>query len=205
MVNSSLQKTKDLWTASACYSGFGWVSVAASGIGLCHLAMQADPQVFRVRYHSSTADQSSMAAQIAAEALRQLDAYFAGQLQTFDLPIDWETMRPFQQQVLRLAASIPFGQVRTYGEIAIVLGGAGHARAVGHALATNPIGIILPCHRVVGADGGLHGFSAAGGLATKAWLLRLEGHTLDGERVQSPDAVRQPFLPGLFDPIPPST
>jgi methylated-DNA-[protein]-cysteine S-methyltransferase len=205
MIISPLQKTKDLWTASACYPGFGWVSVAVSGIGLRHLAMQADPQVFRARYHAPTADPASIAAQIAAEALRQLDAYFAGHLRAFDLPIDWDTMRPFQQQVLRLAAAIPHGQVRTYGELAIALGGAGHARAVGRALATNPIGIVLPCHRVIGADGGLHGFSAAGGLATKAWLLRLEGHTLDGERVPLPNAVSQPSLPGLFDPIAPST
>jgi methylated-DNA-[protein]-cysteine S-methyltransferase len=191
--------SESLAISSTSFASFGWVSVAASERGLCNLAMQTDPAVFRERYPAQEGSPGGAASQIAAEALRQLDAYFAGRLRAFDLAIDWQTLRPFQQQVLRLTAAIPFGEVRTYGDLAQCIGGPGHARAVGRALATNPIGIVLPCHRVVGADGSLHGFSAAGGLATKAWLLRLEGHTMDGDRVRLPAAATQPALPGLFD------
>jgi methylated-DNA-[protein]-cysteine S-methyltransferase len=202
MIQIPGEKTQLFWTASECYADFGWVSVATSERGLCHLSMQTDPTSFAERYQSAAIQPTSAAAGIAAEALRQIGAYFTRTLSTFDLPIDWETLLPFQQRVLQLTAAIPYGQVRTYGEIAIELGGLGHSRAVGRALATNPIGIVLPCHRVVGADGSLHGFSAAGGLATKAWLLRLEGHTLVGERVPLANAVIQPLLPGLLDPNP---
>jgi methylated-DNA-[protein]-cysteine S-methyltransferase len=180
----------------ACFDGFGWVAVAASERGLCHLAMQIDPAAFRTRFQGRAGEPGVLAAQTIAEALRQLGEYFDGRLRAFDLPIDWPTMRPFQQRVLQITAAIPYGQVRTYGDLAEEVGGLGSARAVGRALATNPIGIVLPCHRVIGADGGLHGFSAAGGLATKAWLLHLEGHTLAGLRLLRPDV--QPELPGLF-------
>ncbi|HEY3344935.1 MAG TPA: methylated-DNA--[protein]-cysteine S-methyltransferase [Anaerolineaceae bacterium] len=180
----------------ACFDDFGWVAVAASERGLCHLAMQIDPAAFRTRFQGRAGEPGGLAEHTVSEALRQLGDYFGGRLHVFDLPIDWPTMRPFQQRVLQLTAAISYGQVRTYGDLAQEIGDVGAARAVGRALATNPIGIVLPCHRVVGADGGLHGFSAAGGLATKAWLLRLEGHPIAGLRLLRPDV--QPELPGLF-------
>jgi methylated-DNA-[protein]-cysteine S-methyltransferase len=180
----------------AYFEGFGWIAVAASANGLCHLAMQTDPAAFRSRFQDRSGDPQAAAEQMVSTALCQLEAYFGGRLRAFDLPIDWPSMRPFQQGVLRLTAAIPFGSLRTYGDLALEMGGLSAARAVGRALATNPVGIILPCHRVIGADGRLHGFSAVGGLATKAWLLRLEGHTLDGDRVHLTGA--QLAFPGLF-------
>lgn len=87
-------------------------------------------------------------------------------------------MMPFQQEALQVVSEIDYGRTRTYGDIARQLGKPKAVRAVGRANATNPMPIIIPCHRVLGADGRLHGFSAPGGVETKAWLLRLEGSWL---------------------------
>lgn len=109
--------------------------------------------------------------------LEQLLEYFTGRKIEFRLLLDWSTFTSFQRQVLQHTCSIPYGQVQTYGQLAAGLSKPGAARAVGAVLASNPIPILIPCHRVIGADGSLHGYSAPGGLQTKAWLLMLEGHT----------------------------
>ena len=80
--------------------------------------------------------------------------------------------------MLRLVKAIPYGETRTYQQIAEQMGNPGAARAVGQANATNPMPILIPCHRVVGADGSLRGHGGAGGVETKAWLLKLEGSRL---------------------------
>lgn len=109
-----------------------------------------------------------------AEATRQLAEYLHGQRRFFDLPIDWSVMPAFQERALRVVYAIPYGQVSTYGEIARQIGSPRAARAVGRAQATNPMPLVIPCHRVLGADGGLHGYGAPGGVKTKAWLLEME-------------------------------
>jgi methylated-DNA-[protein]-cysteine S-methyltransferase len=111
------------------------------------------------------------------EELRdQLALYFTGQLETFDLKID-PRGTDFQLAVWRQLMKIPYGKLRTYGEIALTLGNPKATRAVGQAAGHNPLPILVPCHRVVGKSGALVGFAA--GITTKARLLRLEGHTLD--------------------------
>ena len=105
------------------------------------------------------------------EAVQQLAAYFAGAREDFDLPLRVEGS-DFQRAVCDAMVAIPFGYTRTYGEIAKDLGVP--AQAVGGACGGNPIPIIIPCHRVMGAKG-LTGFSGAGGVETKVALLRLEG------------------------------
>ncbi len=110
---------------------------------------------------------------VLREAHDQLAAYFAGRLRVFDLPL-----RPagtgFQRRVWEVLASIPWGTTTTYGAVADRLGlPPGASRAVGAANGANPIPVVLPCHRVLGADGTLTGY--AGGLERKALLLRLEG------------------------------
>ena len=109
--------------------------------------------------------------------LAQIGEYLAGQRRDFDFPIHWSVMTPFQQQSLQATYAIPYGQTVTYGEIARRIGRPRSARAVGRAQATNPMPLVIPCHRVLGADGGLHGYGAGEGLATKAWLLKLEAGT----------------------------
>lgn len=114
----------------------------------------------------------------AAPALHQLDEYLRGSRKAFDLPIDWSLLRPFQQQVLQIVFAIPYGQTRTYGDIAAEIGNPRAARAVGRANATNPMPLVVPCHRVIGTDGKLHGYGGGEGLPTKEWLLQLEGAVL---------------------------
>jgi O-6-methylguanine DNA methyltransferase len=106
------------------------------------------------------------------EAQRQLDQYFAGERRSFELEIDLRAA-PFQQAVLRELARVPYGVLASYGELARRIGKPRAARAVGGALNRNPIPIVLPCHRVVGASGALVGY--AGGLDRKRALLELEG------------------------------
>lgn len=109
------------------------------------------------------------------EAGRQLDAYFAGKLQQFNLPLA-PAGTPFQQKVWQALRLIPYGETSSYGEVARKVGCPGGARAIGMANNRNPIAIIIPCHRVVGVRGDLVGFG--GGLPIKVKLLELEGVTL---------------------------
>lgn len=109
---------------------------------------------------------------VLIETARQLGEYFAGRRQRFDLALSF-TGTAFQRQVWDALLSIPFGETRTYGQIAQQIGNPSAVRAVGAANGRNPISIIAPCHRVIGASGGLTGF--AGGLAAKQLLLALEG------------------------------
>lgn len=128
-------------------------------------------------------------------ALRALSAYFRREIRVFDLPLDLGSATDFQGRVWEHLRGVPYGHVTTYGDVgkALDLGEAG-ARAVGQAVGANPMAIVIPCHRVVGSDGTLHGFS--GGLARKATLLRLEGIEVDGERANSkvhPEVLRLPL------------
>lgn len=111
------------------------------------------------------------------EVRRQLDAYFEHRRQSFDLPIDWRLVRGFAGDVLRATARIPFGSVSSYRAVATEAGSPNAYRAAGNALGSNPIPIVVPCHRVLHAGGGLGGYT--GGLERKRFLLELEG-VLDG-------------------------
>lgn len=106
------------------------------------------------------------------EAAAQLEQYFAGERRDFDLPLA-PAGNELQQAVWQEMLAIPYGQTRTYGEIATAVGNL--PQPVGQACGANPIPVIIPCHRVVAAGGGSGGFSAPGGLATKYSLLKLEG------------------------------
>ncbi|MET8856972.1 MULTISPECIES: methylated-DNA--[protein]-cysteine S-methyltransferase [unclassified Streptomyces] len=111
---------------------------------------------------------------LLAEAIRQVEAYFAGERQDFDLPLDWSLISGFNRQVLReLDSGVPFGSVVAYGDLAGRVGAPGAAQAVGVAMGSNPLPVVVPCHRVVESDGGIGGFG--GGLETKRKLLALEG------------------------------
>ncbi|WP_367046313.1 methylated-DNA--[protein]-cysteine S-methyltransferase [Streptomyces sp. Je 1-332] len=111
-------------------------------------------------------------ASLFAETIDQLEAYFAGELTQFDLPMRLDGT-PFQRTVWQQLQLIPYGETRTYGELAAVLGKPNASRAVGLANGKNPIGVIVPCHRVIGAGGSLTGYG--GGLDRKQRLLAFEG------------------------------
>jgi methylated-DNA-[protein]-cysteine S-methyltransferase len=130
------------------------------------------------------ADLRPVRADAAAEAaLAQILEYLAGSRKDFDLKLDRSAMKPFQLKVLNRAIAIPYGQVMTYGQIATEFSSPAASRAVGGALGHNPMPILIPCHRVVAADGRLTGFSAAEGIRTKQWLLELEGRKVVSERL----------------------
>jgi methylated-DNA-[protein]-cysteine S-methyltransferase len=109
------------------------------------------------------------------EIVSQLREYFAGRKFNFHLPVDLSTLTPFQRNVLDLARNIAPGQVWTYHRIAKELGRPQSSRPVGQALARNPVPIVIPCHRVIGSNGSLGGYSGGSGLKAKQWLLELEG------------------------------
>ena len=106
------------------------------------------------------------------EAERQLTEYFAGRRREFDLPLDWRFGGGFRATVQRALLEIPYGQTRSYGELARQVGNPKAVRAVGTACATNPLLVVVPCHRVLRSDGSLGGYR--GGPEVKRWLLELE-------------------------------
>jgi methylated-DNA-[protein]-cysteine S-methyltransferase len=106
---------------------------------------------------------------------KELTEYLKGKRREFSFPIDWLSLRPFQQKTLKVVFEIPYGEITTYAEIAVKIARPHAYRAVGRANATNPMPIVIPCHRVIGKDGKLHGYGGGDGLPTKEWLLKFEG------------------------------
>jgi len=108
------------------------------------------------------------------QAEEQLRQYFQGGLQTFALAIDFSGYSPFAGKVLRVLQTVPYGTTISYGDLALLCGHPGAARAVGRVVGANRTPLLIPCHRVIGSTGKLTGYSAAGGLDTKRWLLDFE-------------------------------
>ncbi len=106
---------------------------------------------------------------------KELKEYLNGRRTAFTIPIDWTFFTPFQREALQAVFRIPYGETRTYIDIAREIDRPHAYRAVGAANAMNPMPIIVPCHRVLGVDGKLHGYGGGDGLPTKEWLLKLEG------------------------------
>lgn len=138
--------------------------VDADDHGITFLSLDGAPPV-----EVSSETRTSRA--VLAETERQLDEYFAGERTSFDLPLALRGT-PFQLRVWRALCDIPYGETISYGELARRVGAPGAARAVGLANGRNPVPIIVPCHRVIGANGTLTGYG--GGLDRKRWLLALE-------------------------------
>ena len=154
----------------------GWIGLAWTTRGLTWLQLPRATRAHARRDLQRAYPDGILRADAPAEMLRELKEYAAGRRRAFELALDWSAIGPFQRAVLQAASRIPFGETRSYAWIAREIGKPRASRAVGRALATNPIPIILPCHRVIGSDGGLHGYG--GGLPMKAMLLKLEGAML---------------------------
>lgn len=166
----------EIYFSSVSPTPLGTVWLAMNQQGLVAVDFGVEEEAFLKRLVERFGGMPQRDDQRLADALAQMKEYLAGERLSFDLPIDWSVLTPFQQKVLRATCAIPRGEVRTYGEIAALVGNPRAARAVGRAEATNPMPLVIPCHRVVGADGALHGYGGHGGLRTKAWLLELEGY-----------------------------
>jgi methylated-DNA-[protein]-cysteine S-methyltransferase len=163
----------------------GLVSVGASAAGVARVRYGPPPEPA----DGATADAARELAQgasddaareLAEEGRRQLTAYFSGQRRVFELPLDWSSTRGAQRDVLRiLAESVAYGETISYGRLATRAGlpataDSVPARTVGQIMGSNPIPVIVPCHRVLASDG-LGGYSGGAGLEVKRWLLILEG------------------------------
>jgi methylated-DNA-[protein]-cysteine S-methyltransferase len=141
----------------------GELRLEASAVGLCAVQLPSDRSDATPRHHSSL---------ILDQAKRELDAYFNHGLMRFTVPLDWRGT-PFQQQVWEALTQIPYGATVSYLDIALAIARPRSARPVGGAIGKNPLPIIVPCHRVIGSDRSMTGFT--GGLWIKERLLELEG------------------------------
>ena len=157
-------------------SPIGPLLVAATDLGLARIFFDAEPELHLERLATAYGPRVLRSAPAVATAHRQLDEYFAGDRSAFALDVDLRGAAPFARQVLDELARVPYGHTTTYGTLAAKVGVPRAARAVGTVMNRNPIPIVLPCHRVVGANGSLTGY--AGGLDVKERLLRLEGALL---------------------------
>jgi methylated-DNA-[protein]-cysteine S-methyltransferase len=167
--------TNAAWTVRE--TPIGPLLVAGTGEGLVLVCFRADPATAG-RAVESLGRRLGCVPEEDAERLapvtRQLDAYFAGELRAFELPLDWSLVTGFNRRVLReLASGVPYGSVVGYQDLADRVGEPGAARAVGVAMASNPLPVVVPCHRVIESGGGIGGFG--GGLEIKRQLLALEG------------------------------
>ena len=157
----------------ALQTPIGRVLVAATEAGLVRVSFRRTEAWFAKELRRRLGAEVVRSPARTADIVHQLRAYFAGERRTFDVRVDLSRLTPFHQRVLLAAASVPAGQVVSYGEIARRIGQPRGSRAVGQALGRNPIPIVIPCHRVVASGGKLGGYT--GGLAIKKKLLRIEG------------------------------
>jgi methylated-DNA-[protein]-cysteine S-methyltransferase len=158
-------------------SPVGELFVAVTPRGVASISFDGmDRDRLMARFARELSPRVVAAARATDDVRRELDEYFRGARRRFDLPIDRRLMSRFMRDVLGATSRVTFGHLATYGEIAVRIGHPGSARAVGAALGANPIPIVIPCHRVVGANGKLTGYG--GGLPRKEALLRLEGALL---------------------------
>jgi methylated-DNA-[protein]-cysteine S-methyltransferase len=162
------------WIGDTRESPVGEIWVAVSSQGVVALDFPASRETISDRLRRFGFTEVLYDPEKVEPVLAQIKEYLHGERHNFDLQIDWSVMTPFQSQALKATKAIPYGETVSYNEIARRIGRPRAARAVGRAQATNPLPLIIPCHRVLGSDGGLHGYGAGDGLSTKAWLLQME-------------------------------
>ena len=156
------------------HTPLGDLRFAVSALGLVAIEWaksQRELDAYLLRLKADVATNSKITHPYAKE----IGEYLKGKRRKFTFAIDWSILRPFQMKVLLAVYEIPYGETRTYAEIAAQIGHPHAYRAVGRANATNPMPLVIPCHRVIGADGKLHGYGGGDGLPTKEWLLLMEG------------------------------
>jgi len=154
----------------------GTMLVAASEAGLCRISYDPEPEREVERLARALGTRILRSPKPVDEVRRQLDEYFEHSRRTFELDLDLRLTADFSRRVLEELVKVPYGEVTTYGELAARAARPRAARAVGTVMNRNPIPIVLPCHRVVGASGSLTGYG--GGIERKEALLRLEGALL---------------------------
>jgi methylated-DNA-[protein]-cysteine S-methyltransferase len=179
MTETSAGPAAPAWTWTVRDTPIGPLLLAATGRGLVTVVFHAGERTVRRSLARLAGRLGAEPARgdgdpVLAGAVRELDAYFRGGLREFSVPLDWSLTSGFNGRVLRaLADSVPYGSTVGYRTLADRVGEPGAARAVGVAMGSNPLPVVVPCHRVVESGGGIGGFG--GGLETKRALLALEG------------------------------
>ena len=163
-----------LYTGELNGTRLGNLRLAATDLGLVAVEW-ADSQVHFDAYLERLRRPIRPDARKLAPYARELHEYLNGKRTAFTIPIDWSLFRPFQREALQAVFRIPYGETCTYYDIAVEIGRPSASRAVGRANATNPMPLVIPCHRVIGKDGKLRGYGGGEGLKTKEWLLKMEG------------------------------
>ena len=159
--------------------GVGAVVATEKGVSTVQLP-HAGSATFINQLKQNAGESSQLTEQVAL----RLKSYFKGEPQVFDIiPVDLSALTEFRARILQLIRAIPYGEIRSYGDVAVMAGVPRAARAIGGAMAANPLPVIIPCHRIVAANGRLTGYSAPGGLDMKRILLRMERVEFKGEVV----------------------
>ena len=159
--------------------GIGAVVATEKGVSTVQLP-HAGSETFINQLKQKVGESSQLTEQVAL----RLKSYFKGEPQAFDMiPVDLSTLTEFRARILQLIRAIPYGEIRSYGDVAAMAGVPRAARAIGGVMAANPLPVIIPCHRIVAANGRLTGYSAPGGLDMKRILLRMERVEFKGEVV----------------------
>ena len=152
----------------------GDLRIAASDLGLVAVEwVDSESRLFAYLFRLKRAVEQSQ--KTIHPYAKELGEYLKGKRRDFTFAIDWSTLKPFQLKALKVVYAIPYGETLTYADIAMQIGRPNAYRAVGRANATNPMPLVIPCHRVIGKDGKLHGYGGGEGLPTKEWLLKMEG------------------------------
>ena len=157
-------------------TAWGWMGVTESATGITAIVISKGSRTAAAAALRETGKEpikETLSSQRLRAAKQQLSEYVAGTRKSFDLPLDLSQGTVFQQRVWKMLQTVPYGQLRSYRQLASSVGGRRYARAVGGAVGANPLPIVVPCHRIVAQDGSLGGFSC--GLPAKRRLLALEG------------------------------
>jgi len=168
----------DLLSCAVFKTAFGWCGlVMARGKVRSFYIGYASPRQLKRHIRNAFGNDICFKHSAAMKMIIQkLRSYCSGKKVSLSrVPMDWSSLTPFQQKVLRAAARIPYGSVDTYGGLARKIGSPRSARAVGNALGRNPFPLFIPCHRIIKGDGRIGGFSGIAGVPLKKKLLRLEG------------------------------
>lgn len=152
----------------------GTVAVIARGNSLIRLCFECTPDAVLALIRSSYPEARQFFQPIIGDCLNQLSEYFMGKRRVFNVTIDQSGLSTFSHKVHQVLQQVPYGSVVAYGELAAMAGSPGAARAVGRVMSSNPFPLLVPCHRVVNADGSIGQYSAAYGRRTKAWLIDFE-------------------------------
>jgi methylated-DNA-[protein]-cysteine S-methyltransferase len=165
--------TQKIYLGELNKTPLGDLRIAASALGLVAVEW-AESQLELFAYLQRLKSPVESNQKMIQPYAKELAEYLKGKRRDFTFAIDWATLKPFQLKTLKTVYAIPYGETKTYADIAMEIGHPNAYRAVGRANATNPMPLVIPCHRILGKDGKLHGYGGGDGLPTKEWLLKLE-------------------------------